>query len=374
MILLRQLTRIFSLLSLLIFLTITSAATAEASSKINELQYVKTYNTESDGKSIYRVEIGIKGESPDYAVKIPAPVSSTLLIDIDETVPGKLNRRNNNAIDLSSNETISVKEIKINYTRLQLRIPIVIDENSYKVYTEQANRKEKKPFRLIIDIDKSMSYENYDDVYMLDGEGYDFNKIKSGSIVIDPGHGGSDSGAVGPNGVTEKSVSLAVALKVQNLLTQSGASVIMTRQTDRDVAWAEATNGQELQARVDKTPPNAALFVSIHCNAFSNPATHGMETYYYHGSVEGQRLATLLNEELENFGGLANRGVKPANFYVLKHSLVPASLVELAFVTNPEEESLLADESYQEQLALAITRAIKRYLGMSPDANFQNDR
>ena len=67
-----------------------------------------------------------------------------------------------------------------------------------------------------------------------------------------------------------------------------------------------------------------------------------------------------------------NRGVKGANFYVLKHTSVPASLVELAFVTNPEEEYLLADDDYQQQLALAITRAIKRYLGVNPDGNFND--
>ena len=146
----------------------------------------------------------------------------------------------------------------------------------------------------------------------------------------------------------------------------------MTRTTDRDVAWSDASNGEELQARVDKTPPGAAVFVSIHCNAFSNAATNGMETYYYWNSHEGYRLAKILNEELANFGNRFNRGVKGANFYVLKHATVPASLVELAFVTNPEEEYLLADDDYQEQLALAITRGIKRYLGKNPNGNFND--
>ena len=73
---------------------------------------------------------------------------------------------------------------------------------------------------------------------------------------------------------------------------------------------------------------------------------------------------------MARLGGRFNRGVKSANFYVIKHATVPASLVELAFITNPEEEYLLADEDYQYQLALAITRGIKRYLGLAPDANF----
>ena len=234
-----------------------------------------------------------------------------------------------------------------------MRLPFLLRDDSYKVHTE------RKPYRLIIDIYKSeVNGLNEDEA--IDDDNLEF---KPGSVVIDAGHGGSDSGAVGPNGVMEKTVTLDVAKKVQRLLNEAGKEVVMTRWSDVDVSWAGASNGQELQARVDRIPPGAALFVSIHCNAFSNPATNGMETYYYWGSSEGQRLATLLNEELENFGGRPNRGVKGANFYVLKHSNVPASLIELAFVTNPEEEYLLSDDNYQEQLAQAITRGIKRYLG-----------
>ena len=353
----RQLTKAFKLMALLLFAFLVSNSTAQADSRVNELQYIKTYDTEVDGKSILRIEIGLKRDNlKDYSVKIPATVSSTLLIDLNDTLPGKLSRRNSAAIQLSGSETVSVKEVKINYTRLQFRLPLVIGDESYKVYTELPDKRSDKPYRLIVDIDKSISYDDDDDDYGI-GDG-------KGSIVIDAGHGGSDSGAVGPNGVMEKTVTLDVALKVQNLLQKDGLPVVMTRTTDRDVSWSGASNGQELQARVDKSPAEAAVFVSIHCNAFSNPATNGMETFYYWGSEEGRRLADILNKELANYGGRANRGVKGANFYVLKHSAMPASLVELAFITNPEEEYLLADNDYQEQLALAIARGIKRYLAL----------
>ena len=86
-----------------------------------------------------------------------------------------------------------------------------------------------------------------------------------------------------------------------------------------------------------------------------------METYYYAGSPRGEQLATLLNEELEKAGGLFNRGVKTANFYVIKHSSMPATLAELAFVTNPKEEQLLSSPAYQMKLAEGIARAISRY-------------
>ena len=356
----RQLTKIFTIMALLVFTSLALNNYVQAAPRLNELQYLKTYETEVDGKDIYRIEVGLKRENINYTVKIPTTVSSIMVVDFDNTVPGRLNQHNSNKISLIEDTTASVKEVKVNYTRLQLRLPFVINENSYKIHIE------KKPYRLIVDIDKS--------AIVKEDEGIDDNggEFTSGSIVIDAGHGGSDSGARGPNGVTEKEVTLAVALKVQQLLQSSGANVIMTRTTDRDVSWAGSSNGQELQARVDKTPLGAAVFVSIHCNAFSNSVTQGMETYYYWGSEEGRRLATLLNEELANFGGRFNRGVKGANFYVLKHTSIPASLVELAFITNPEEEYLLADNEYQQQLALAITRAIKRYLGINPDGKFND--
>ena len=353
----RQLTKIFTFMVLLSLVMLTS--TVQAAPRLNELQYLKTYDTEVDGKAVYRIEVGLKRENINYSVRIPTAVSSIMFIEFENTVPGRLNQQKSNKISLSGDTTVSVGEIKVNYTRLQIRLPFVINDSAYNVHVE------KKPHRLIIDIDKSAINSNDDE------DGNDYGYI-NGSIVIDAGHGGSDSGAVGLNGVTEKSVSLGVALKVQKLLENSNAKVVMTRTTDRDVAWAGASNGQELQARVDKTPPGAAVFISIHCNAFSNSSTQGMETYYYWGSAEGQRLATLLNEELANFGGRFNRGVKGANFYVLKHTSVPASLVELAFITNPEEEYLLADNNYQQQLALAITRAIKRYLGINPNGNFND--
>ena len=141
----------------------------------------------------------------------------------------------------------------------------------------------------------------------------------------------------------------------------------MTRDADVDVYGPYATDRQELQARVNvgAYAPEAEIFVSIHCNAFSNPGAHGMETYYYPKTDCDERLAELLNEELAAAGSRFNRGVKQANFYVMKHSAMPASLVELAFITNPEEEALLASDAYQRELALALAKGIGRYFSES---------
>lgn len=347
MILVRQLTKIFTLMTLLI---LAMTQSTNAASKSNELQYIKTYETESEGKTVFRIEIGLKRENIDYEVTALNENSNELLIAFENTIPGKLSRHNNGQIFLNGEETVTIKEVRSKYLHLQWKLPFSISNSNYKVQTEQ------KPNRLIIDIEKpNMKSESVEEI--------PFN-FETGTIVIDAGHGGKDNGAIGANGIREKDVTLSVALKVQRMLEESGEEVVMTRTADNDVAGDDAPDGVELQSRVNKTPPSAKVFVSIHCNAFSNPKSNGMETFYSWGNANGKKLATILNEELLNYGGRLNRGVKGASFYLLKHATAPAaSLVELAFVTNPEEELLLADDNYQEQLATAITRGIKRYLG-----------
>ena len=141
------------------------------------------------------------------------------------------------------------------------------------------------------------------------------------TVVIDPGHGGSDSGAVGYTGIREKDVAFAVSLRTEELLRRAGAEVIMTRTEDVDVSHAGSSAPQELQARVDVSlaHPEAELFLSVHCNSFTNPDAHGMETYYYPKTDADEHFATLLNEELAAAGGLYNRGVKYAKFCSAPH-------------------------------------------------------
>ena len=183
------------------------------------------------------------------------------------------------------------------------------------------------------------------------------------TIVIDPGHGGSDSGAVGPTGILEKNVTLAVALKVKAILNDAGAVVILTRSNDRDVSNIKnAADAQELQARVDVGNQNQAdVFLSIHANSFSSQTAHGTATYYYSGSSMGSVLAADLQDELVRAGGLADRGKATANFYVLKHTNMPASLIEMAFISNPQEEQLLNSASFQQKTAEAICRALNSF-------------
>lgn len=188
------------------------------------------------------------------------------------------------------------------------------------------------------------------------------SNVKNKIITIDPGHGGSDSGAVGPNGYTEKEGAFAISQKVASILNQSGAKVVMTRDSDIDVYGPNASARNELQARVDVgNNANSDIFVSIHCNAFVNPAANGTQTFYYGSSYQGQRLAQSIQEKMIEVNGLRDRGISTCNFYVVKHSYMPAVLIETAFITNYDEEALLSDDEWQTTMAKAIAEGINEY-------------
>lgn len=172
-------------------------------------------------------------------------------------------------------------------------------------------------------------------------------------IVIDPGHGGSDSGAPGPGGVDEKDIVLSVARKVRTLLEEAGARVVLTRDGDETVGLYERADvaGQA----------GAALFVSIHANASPFPGVSGLETYYYPGSTEGKRLAAALQRALVARLGRPDREIHGADFVVVREPDVPAALVECGYLTNREEARMLISEEFQLRLARAIAEGILRY-------------
>lgn len=184
--------------------------------------------------------------------------------------------------------------------------------------------------------------------------------IAGKTIVIDAGHGGSDVGAIGKNGLLEKDVTLKVALLLEDYLTEAGANVLMTRRTDVDVARPNATDAEELQARVDVGNNNDAdLFLSIHIDSFVSPDAHGTTVYIH----DDAKLGKCLHDELMNRLDRNDRGVKFANFYVLRHTAMPASLVELMFISNPEEEKLLGQHDTHVQAARALFEGLRIYFG-----------
>lgn len=194
--------------------------------------------------------------------------------------------------------------------------------------------------------------------------------VSAGIVCLDAGHGGSDPGAVGPSGLREKDVALAVTLAVRDQLTRAGVRVVLTRDRDKDVASPTATAGEELGARTKiANEAKAQLFVSIHCNSFSSASAHGTETFHNPGSSKGKQLARAIQDRMIEFmGSNEDRDVKQSAFFVLRHTNMPAALAELAFISNPQQEKLLADPSMQKRFAEAIAKGILAQLAVAPPA------
>lgn len=179
------------------------------------------------------------------------------------------------------------------------------------------------------------------------------------TVVLDPGHGGAQAGAF-YYGVREADVNLAIALKLRDKLAAAGARVVMTRATDQLAAPPRIAIAAELQARVDIAKAvDADIFVSVHSNAHDKEETNGAITFYAPGRPTD--LARAIQEGLILETGAVNKGVRPANFYVLRNSDIPAVLVEVGFMSNRTECSRLADPAYQEEAASGIFKGIVRY-------------
>ena len=191
--------------------------------------------------------------------------------------------------------------------------------------------------------------------------------MKGRKIAIDPGHGGSDSGAIGPTGIMEKSVTLRVSREVKRLLEAEGATVILTRTGDTEVSskGASATSVEELQARCDvANEAKADIFLSIHADAFTNREVKGTTAYYYtKGTKQSKLLADSVRTALIDSIGTVDRGTQTCNFYVVKHTDMPAILVEISFISNPDEEKMMNSPEGIKKIAQGIADGIADYFG-----------
>lgn len=186
-------------------------------------------------------------------------------------------------------------------------------------------------------------------------------------IVLDPGHGGPDPGAVQGEAI-EKDISLSVSLKLRDYLQQQGALVVMTRETDIDLADKELKGYsrrkvQDLKRRLELINHSEAdFFASIHLNAIPSSKWKGAQTFYSGQFKESKRGAKFIQEELRRNLENTNREAKTSNsIYILKNSEVPGVLVEIGFLSNPTEREMLRQEEYQEQVAASIYQGIMRY-------------
>lgn len=179
-------------------------------------------------------------------------------------------------------------------------------------------------------------------------------------VVIDPGHGGRDPGGIGWLGVEEKEITLAIARLVElEALDEPRLRIVLTRRSDVYISLHERI---ALAERLD-----AALYVSIHANIHHDPRVKGAETLlpeaWRRGHPTSLHLAQKLQHSLVRWLGTHNRGVKYQRLY-LRWADLPAALVEVGFLSNPEEARLLQSLSYQDRVARAILAAIKEFLGL----------
>ncbi|MDF5715995.1 MAG: N-acetylmuramoyl-L-alanine amidase [Rhizonema sp. NSF051] len=172
-------------------------------------------------------------------------------------------------------------------------------------------------------------------------------------VVVDPGHGGKDSGAPGLGGLLEKDVVLPISKRLAAILEQHGIQVVLTRDADFFVDLAPRV---ELAQKV-----NATLFVSIHANSVDDrPDVSGLELYYYDS---GYNLAEVVRKSiLQNISTIKDRGTRKARFYVLRKNTMPSILVETGYMTGREDNPRLATSEYQNRMADAIARGVLQYL------------
>jgi N-acetylmuramoyl-L-alanine amidase len=178
-------------------------------------------------------------------------------------------------------------------------------------------------------------------------------------ICIDPGHGGKDPGAVGPEGLHEADVNLIVSKHIAAGLEKLGLSAALTRETDVFV---------ELPDRCEFANDLAAnYFVSVHCNS-NGPSAVGIETLY--ASANGEALATPIQEMMLAATGDTDRGLKyRSDLYVLNGTHMPAVLAEIGFISHPHTESLLKTEDYKKLIADSIVKGIAKHLNLHGKSN-----
>lgn len=193
--------------------------------------------------------------------------------------------------------------------------------------------------------------------------------ISGKTIVIDAGHGKPDEGAESSTGTTEAAINLKIALKLQNLLEQSGTTVILTRSDENaiyniDSKTLKQKKISDIHNRVKiGNESSADIFVSIHLNKIPESQYDGWQTFYKEGSSEGQKLAVAIQNNLNNSIQKENNRIAKTidNIYIINHVEIPITIVECGFLSNPEEEKQLLEDKYQDKLAWGIYNGIIEY-------------
>ena len=264
------------------------------------------------------------------------------------------------------------------YLDVALSKPQKIDD--IRVFALRPDAKMKKPHRLVVDIPvigakqtytkKASSVASSSPASSYKKPSYnvssDAKSVLKGKIIcIDPGHGGTDVGAIGHIGgkdVYEKNITLSIALPLRDMLTSAGAKVVMTRDTDKDVygPWADAD--PELQARCDiANEAHADAFVSIHIDSFSNSSVDGTTAYYNAKSSKDLLLAQMMHQATMNSLSIPDRGVKSNDFYVNVYTTMPSVLMEMGFITNDHRVKMLTSSWGPRGIAQSLFNGLVNY-------------
>jgi len=301
-------------------------------------------------------------------------------------------------------------DLKNSTIKKDLQKTITVDNGMLK--SVRASQNNKDTVRVVLDLDKMTDYKiiTMEDPIRLVIDIYGEKKAASVKkrIVLDPGHGGHDPGAVGPGNLYEKDVVLDIALKLKKVLASNpNMEVILTRETDIFIPLEQRT--------AIAISNNADLFISVHANASPRRDAKGIETYFLNWTNdeeamkvaarenaislkkmkkmnegrdvldmmlsdlrrdnkrdESLKLANYIQKNLitnmtKNYNHIVDHGVKQALFYVLFGAQMPSVLVEVSFISNPAEEKLLSRDSYRADLARSIASGIGRYMSAVPD-------
>lgn len=190
------------------------------------------------------------------------------------------------------------------------------------------------------------------------------------AVIIDPGHGGVDGGAVGVGGVVEKGLNLSISLKLRSFFEAAGYQVIMTREDDRSIHDEDANTirskkATDLHNRLDVINSNPdAVFLSIHQNIYSDSFYSGTQIFYSPNAESSKTLASVLQDSVRSIlQPQNNREIKPAgkNLFLLYNAKTPAVMVECGFLSNPAEAAKLQDNAYQGRMAFAIFYGTLRF-------------
>lgn len=268
---------------------------------------------------------------------------------------------------LSNRPVVSNRPTKNNSSikkNIVIKTSTAADKKADKKKSSSKNKNDNKKNTAAAKTETKVNKSDADKLAVIKGNGrFRTSGGLDGKIItLDAGHGGSDPGAIGSDGTKEKNITLPIAKMLKEILEDKGAKVYMTRTTDVDVFGPNASDAEELQARVNVGEKyNSDMFVSLHVNSSVNKNVGGFSTYYYPKTDNDLRLAKNIQNKLAANFGVDDLGVRQANFYVIKRISMPAVLVEMCFISNEKELTLMKGQWFQKKTARLIAEGIEKY-------------